>query len=201
MNGYVIRKVLAGTIGLFAVLLGITAGDASAVEYRSYVMDRNQFSCEVPTDWDLTRDEERDDEYRIYGILLSRASGESIDVSFYAADNEDFDGHEDFLARNSTNVLGETKTSREYYGPVRKVRLKGGKGFELERESLVYLSPQSKSDTSQAQKELLYVLPAAAGGFYVLHYTAPRELFQASLPVFRRVADSFAPRKQAPSNR
>ncbi|MBT0653084.1 hypothetical protein [Geomobilimonas luticola] len=198
MTRHFVRKALVGTIGLFVALLGLTVGDASAAgEYRPYVMDGSHFSCEIPTDWDLTRDEEKDEEYRIYGILLTKESGASIDISFYAADNEDFNGHKDFLKRNSTNILGETKNSREQYGPVKKVQLKGGQGFGLERERLVYLSPQSKSDASEALKELLYVLPAATGGFYVLHYSAPRELFQDSLPVFRRVADSFVPRKLA----
>jgi hypothetical protein len=170
---------------------------ASAEQYKSYVMDHNYFSCEIPIDWGLMRDEERDKEYNIYEILLTQASGASIYVSYYAKDNEDFSDYKNFLARNSKNIAGETQNSREKYGQVKKVQLNGGKGFELERERLIYLSPKSKSDLSEAIKELLYVIPSDTGGFYVLHYTAPSAYFEDLLPVFKKVAESFMPQKSA----
>ncbi len=190
---------LVGLISCLAAVLTISIGTASAAEqYRNYVMDQNYFSCEVPVGWDLVREKEKDEEYHIYEIILRKTPGASIYVSYYAKDNEDFSDYKNFLARNSKNILGETKNSREQYGPVKEIQLKGGKGFELERERLVYLFPQSKSDESAAIKELLYVLPSAAGGFYVLHYTAPQEFFEDLLPVFKKVAASFMPQKSEP---
>lgn len=127
-------------------------------------------------------------------MLIKSSGGKipaSIYVSYYAKDNEDFSDYKNFLERNSKNILGETKNSREKYGPAKKIQLNGGKGFEIDRERLVYLSPQSKSDVSEAIKELLYVLPSVTDGFYVLHYTAPREYFEDLLPVFKKVAGSF----------
>jgi ankyrin repeat protein len=189
--------VLLGAIGFFAAVILIAAGKCSAAgQYRNYVMDNNYFSCEIPIDWELTREKEKDEEYRIYEIMLTPKGGQisaSIVVSYYAKDNEDFSDHNNFLARNSRNILGETKNSREEYGPVKEVRLKGGAGFELGRERLVFLSPKSKSDASEAIKELLYVLPSSEGGFHVLHYKAPREFFDGLLPVFKKVAGSFMP--------
>jgi len=179
----------------------IMAGQCQAAvqEYRNYVMDQDYFSCEIPMGWKLARDEEKDKEYNIYEILLTKSSGgkipASIYVSYYAKDNGDFNDYKDFLRRNSKNVAGETQNSREKYGPVRKIQFKGSEGFELERERSVFLSPQSKSDISEAIKELLYVLPSVTGGFYVLHYTAPREYFEDLLPVFKQVTESFMPQK------
>lgn len=188
---------LLGGIGFFAAVLLIATGKGSAAgQYRNYVMDNNYFSCEIPVDWDLAREKEKDEEYRIYEIMLTPKSGgisAHIAVSYYAKDNEDFSDYKNFLARNSRNVLGETKNSREEYGPVKEMQLKGGAGFELGRERLVYLSPKSKSDESVAIKELLYVLPSAGGGFHVLRYEAHREHFEEHLPVFRKVASSFMP--------
>lgn len=198
-SNLLIRKMLVGAISYFAVFLAIiSTGTVSAAEqYQNYVMDQNYFSCEIPTDWDLVREKEKDEEYHIYEIMLLKTPGASIYVSYYAEDNEDFIDYKNFLARNSKNILGETKNSRENYGPIKETQLNGGKGFELERERLVYLSLNSKSDASEAIKELLYVLPAATGGFYVLHYTAPKESFEDLLPVFKKVTTSFQPQKTA----
>ncbi|MBA4389875.1 MAG: hypothetical protein C0399_02935 [Syntrophus sp. (in: bacteria)] len=171
---------------------------ATGEQYKSYVMDHNYFSCEIPIGWGLMRDEEKDKEYNIYEILLTQASGALIYVSYYAKDNEDFNNYKDFLRRNSKNVAGETQNSREKYGPIKKIQLNGGNGFELERERLIYLSPKSKSDLSEAIKELLYVIPSETGGFYVLHYKAPGAYFEVLLPVFKKVAESFMPQKSAP---
>ncbi|MBA4417420.1 MAG: hypothetical protein C0392_05880 [Syntrophus sp. (in: bacteria)] len=200
--GHSIKKVLVGAISFIAAVFIISTGEALAAEqYYNYVMDQGYFSCEIPIDWDLVREKEKDEEYNIYEIRLIKSSGGktplSIYVSYYAKDNEDFSDYKSFLKRNSKNVAGETENSREKYGPVKKIQLNGGKGFELERERLVYLSPKSKSDASEAIKELLYVLPLAAGGFYVLHYTAPREYFEDLLPVFKKVAESFMPQQSA----
>ena len=197
-----IKKVLVGAISFFAVVLIISTGKVSVAEqYHNYVMDQDYFSCEIPMGWNLVREEEKDEEYNIYEILLTKSSGGKIPaaiyVSYYAKDNEDFSDYKNFLERNSKNIAGETKNFREKYGPVKKIQLKGGNGFELERERLVYLSPQSKFDVSEAIKELLYVLPSDTGGFYVLHYTAPREYFEELLPVFKKVAESFIPQKSA----
>lgn len=163
-------------------------------KFKSYVMDKNYFSCIVPVDWDLEREKERDEEYRIYEIqLIGPDVGRetmSIFVSFYAKDNEDFNGYRDFVKSNSSNVAGETKTSRENYQPVKNVKVAGRKAKLLVRERQVFLFPNSKSDDSVKIKEKLYVLPAKAG-FYVLHFKAPSEAYPAYLPVFERVAESF----------
>lgn len=167
---------------------------AKGGQFKSYSMDNNYFACSVPTAWTLERDKEKDEEYKIYEIQLSAPKAEkaptSVFVSYYAKDNEDFNGHEDFINRNSQNVLGKTKSSRETYEPLKKITIAGRKGFELSNEVLEYLHPQSKSDESVQMKEKMYVLPAK-DGFYVLKFSAQREAFIENRPIFEKIAMSF----------
>lgn len=197
------KKPLIAVLCFFTAVLFVVAGKGAAAESsRHYVMDHDYFSCDIPNGWDLERDKDSDEEYRIYEIVLSRpAEGQlpaTIGVSYYAEDNEDFTGYQNFLARNSQNAVGEMQNSREKYGPVREIRLGGGSGFELERDRLIYLFPDSRSDASAEIRELIYVLPAATGGFYVLHYSAPLDAFEGLLPIFRKVAASFRPQAPPP---
>jgi hypothetical protein len=157
-------------------------------------MDHGYFSCSIPAAWTLEREKEKDEEYRIFEIQLL-APGEnkapaSVFVSYYARDNEDFAGYEDFIGRNSKNALGETSSAREKYEPVGKIKLGGRRAFALAREKMVFLHPESKSDESVWLKEKMYVLPAKEG-FYVLHFSAPKDLFMENLPVFEKIAKSF----------
>jgi hypothetical protein len=167
---------------------------AGAVKFKAYAMDNKYFTCLIPAVWTLQRDKDQDEEYKIYEVqLIAPKSGKeatSIFVSYYAKDNEDFNGYADFVKRNSRNVAGETKNARENYAPVKSSSLNGRKALLLARERMVYLHPESKSDESVQLKEKLYVLPAKAG-FYVLHFSAPKEDFTANLSTFERVAKSF----------
>ena len=163
-------------------------------QFKNYAMDNNYFSCNIPADWRLLRDKDKDEEYKIYEIQLlapkSDKAPTSVFVSYYAKDNEDFNGYEDFVKSNSRNVAGETKTSRELFEPIKKITFSGRKGFELSRERMVSLHPESKSDESVQLKEKLYVLPSK-DGFYVLHFSAQKTAFIAHLPVFEKIAKSF----------
>jgi len=167
---------------------------AKAVQFTPYAMDNNYFTCSVPADWSLERDQEKDEDYKIYEIQLlapkSEKASTAINVSYYAKDNEDFSDYQNFISRNSKNVLGETKSAREMYEPLKKVTLAGRKGFELSNEVMEYLHPESKSDESVQMKEKMYVLPAKEG-FYVLKFSAEKTAFIANLPIFEKVAKSF----------
>jgi len=165
--------------------------------YVPYCMDSSYFSCDVPSDWSLSREEEKDKEYRIFEIFLSAPESDKVSVeirvSYYAADNEDFVDYSDFIERNSTNILGETQNAREKYEPVMQTLLGKRTAFELVRERMEYLHPETKSDESAELKEKLFVLPAI-DGFYVLHYAAPQSLFAKYLPVFDHISRSFTGR-------
>jgi hypothetical protein len=173
---------------------GVAPAPKAAAQFKKYSMDHGYFSCLIPTAWTLEREKEKDAEYGIYEIQLlapgAQQAPASVFVSYYSKNNEDFDGSADFIDRNSTNALGETKSERESYEPVKKIKLGVRKGFELAREKLAYLHPESKSEESVQLKEKLYVLPAKEG-FYVLHFSAPAGLFAENLPVFEKIARSF----------
>jgi len=187
-----VAKPLTGTAAKASGLQ--TAAKAAAKQFKKYTMDNDYFSCAIPAAWTLEREKDKDEEYKIYEIqLLAPETGKaptSIFVSYYAKENEDFAGYQDFIDRNSKNVAGETKSERETFEPVKKTVLGGRQGFELARVRLVYLHPESKSDESVKLKEKLYVLPAKEG-FYVLNFSAPEVSFLKHLKVFEQVASSF----------
>lgn len=171
-----------------------TQAKTKGVQFNPYAMDNGYFSCSVPATWMLERDKEKDEQYRIYEIQLLAPKSEkaptSVFVSYYAKDNGDFSNYQNFISRNSKNVLGETKSTRETYEPLKKITIAGRKGFELSNEVLEYLHPQSKSDESVQMKEKMYVLPAK-DGFYVLKFSAQKAAFMENLPIFEKIARSF----------
>ncbi|MFA6433995.1 MAG: hypothetical protein WCW52_04805 [Elusimicrobiales bacterium] len=189
------------------------AAKPAAPQFTGYTMDKDYFSCAIPSGWRLEREKARDEKYKIYeieliapvvrspasaspksapkaGLQAAAGSPTAIYVSYYAKDNADFSGYKDFIERNSANILGETKNERESYSPVKQIKLNGRAAFELSRAKLAYLHPESKSGESVKLKEKLYVLPAI-DGFYVLHFTASAAGFQKSLNIFEKVAGSF----------
>ena len=172
---------------------GLVEGKAPA-GFKRYAMDNDYFSCDVPADWFLKRDQENDEEYDIYEIELvaprSEKTPTAIFVSYHSKNSDDFADYKDFIERNSKNIAGETKNKRESYEPVKKTKLAKREAFELSRERLVFLHPESKSDESVQLKEKHYVLPAKEG-FYVLHFTAAKTLFAQYSKVFEKVAGSF----------
>lgn len=185
------------TVSMLSLMAAACAGaqaKAKGVQFKPYSMDNGYFSCSVPADWSLERDKDKDEEYKIYEIQLLSPKAEkaptSVFVSYYAKDNEDFNGYEDFVRRNTRNVAGETKNSREIFEPAKEMKLSGRKALLLARERVVSLHPKSKSDETVQLKEKLYVLPAQ-DGFYVLHFSAQKTAFIANLPVFEKIAKSF----------
>ncbi|HCC47401.1 MAG TPA: hypothetical protein DEQ38_04700 [Elusimicrobia bacterium] len=185
------------TVSMLSLLAAACAGaqaKGKAAQFKNFAMENNYFSCSVPAAWSMERDQEKDEEYKIYEIqLLAPVSGKaptSVFVSYYAKDNADFNGYQDYVNSNSKNVLGETKSARENYEPVKDITLAGRKALLLSRERMVFLHPTTKSDESVQLKEKLYVLPAKAG-FYVLHFSAPKDSFLANLGTFEKIAKSF----------
>jgi len=179
-----------------AAALAAAGGTArpAARQLKTYTMDNNYFSCGAPEGWSMVREKDRDEKYEIYEIEFlaprSAKSPATIRVSYYSKDNPDFSGYEDFIESNSQNILGETKSERENYDPVKKIKLNGRKAFELSRTKMTYLHPESKSEESEQRKDKIYVLPAKAG-FYVLKFSAPTAAFVENLPVFEKTAKSF----------
>lgn len=192
MKNLILASMLC-SLACASACAGVPAKGAAAT-YKKYSMDNNYFSCSIPSGWDLNRDKDEDEKYKIYEIQLDFPSAgkapTTIKVSYYSKESTDFSGYQNFLDRNSSNALGETKSERELYEPVKKIKLAGRKAFELSREMMQYLHPESKSDESVQLKEKLYVVPAKEG-FYVISFSAEKTDYLANLPVFEKVAKSF----------
>lgn len=186
--------VLTVSMLSFMAAAACAGAQAGRLAYKAFSMDNNYFSCQVPEAWSQERDAEKDAEYKIYEVQLiapkAAKAPTSIFISYFAKDNEDFNGYEDFIRRNSKNVAGETKTARETYEKPKNIILGGRKAVLLARDRMVYLHPESKSDESVRLKEKLYVVPAKEG-FYVLHFSAEAAAFAGNLAVFEKVAKSF----------
>ena len=154
---------------------------------------QDRFSCAPPAGWEARRDRENEVKTRIQKLELLGPRAEKAPViiyaSFYGAANTSFAGCEDFIERNSKNILGETESDTEKFSPVAKTTLAGKKAFVFDSEIKEYLRPESKSEESVIIKEKFYVAPAQ-GGFFVLHYYAPASAFNKHLPVFRKFAAS-----------
>ncbi len=157
------------------------------------VAGSDRFICTPPAGWESKRDREQEARTRIQNLELLGPGADKAPViiyaSFYGAANTAFAGYEDFIERNSKNILGETESDTEKFSPVTKTTLAGKKAFVFESEIKEYLHPESKSEESVIIKEKFYVAPAK-GGFFVLHYYAPSSAFNKHLPVFKKFVAS-----------
>jgi hypothetical protein len=162
--------------------------------FQKFVMDNNYFSCEIPKNWEFERNKEDEEKYKVFKIKLfapgTEKSPTTIYVTFYAKENKLFNDYNDFIERNSKDLFGGTGDENEKYTPVKKITLNKKKAFYFEVEAKEYLEPESKSEEFVIIKERYYVLPSK-NGFYVLHYTASKPVFQKHLPVFKKVLSSF----------
>jgi hypothetical protein len=163
-------------------------------EYLLFKMENNYFSCEIPKNWELKRDREKERKSKVYKIELLGPRVEKapviIYVAYYDRGNNSFKDHADFIERNSKNILGESRSDTEKFSPVRKTMLNKKKAFEFESEIQEYLHPESKSSESVVIKEKFYVIPAKKG-FFVLHYFAPKSVFARHLGVFSNIVRTF----------
>ncbi|MBF0253102.1 MAG: hypothetical protein HQL29_04725, partial [Candidatus Omnitrophica bacterium] len=69
------------------------------------------FVCPTPEGWDRTDNDPYYGDERTYLISFNGPSADGVSVliyiEFYGEGNEDFDGYEDFVNRNTTNVFDE----------------------------------------------------------------------------------------------
>ena len=149
------------------------------------------FTCALPADWSR-QDDERKPGDQTYELLLLGPRAENapvmIFVSFFGAGNNEFKDYADFVTRNTTDLWSDQPKAE-----ARKITLHGRNALTFEFEQRTFLHPESKSDESVVIREKFYVLLAKDRvGFFVLHYSAPKSVFAEHLPVFERVANSFA---------
>ena len=170
------------------------AGPAQAAKYTRYNME--SFTCDVPGDWEVKRDKEKEIKAKIRKLELLGPRAENAPVLLYAAHHRKgsaaFADYKDFIERNSKHILGETESDTEKFSPVKETSLAGKKAFEFDSEIKEYLHPENKSDESVLIKEKFYVIPAK-DGFFVLHYYSPSSAFNKHLPAFKKLVATFKP--------
>jgi hypothetical protein len=166
-----------------------TAAAAKKAAPGGSAVSADRFSCVPPAGWEVTRDRAKEGKTRIQKLELAGPGADKAPVliyaAFYGAGNTSFAGYEDFIERNSKNILGETVSETEKFSPVKKITLSGKKAFKFDSEIKEYLHPESKSEESVVIKEDFYVVPAG-DGFFVLHYYSPASAFKKHLPVFKK---------------
>ena len=166
------------------------AEDASSKEPA---MAEDRFHCLSPAGWKAMRNRKKESGTGIQKLALSGPRADKAPVliyaSFYGPSNAVFQGYEDFIERNSKNILGETESDTEKFSPVKKTVLAGRNVFAFDSEIKEYLNPESGSGGSVVIKEKFYVEPSE-DGFFVLRYYAPASVYGKYLPVFEKFASS-----------
>lgn len=164
---------------------------APAQAYKAFAIEDKTFSCDVPADWQQQRDLEKEKRDKTPQLQLLGARAENSPVmiyaAFYAQEGDYFDGYQDFIDRNSKDSWGDTE---DKYSAVKETALGGRKAFVFDREVKTSLNPESPSGETVQIMEKFYVLPAK-GGFYALHFYAPKSVYKKHLPVFERLAKTF----------
>ncbi len=164
-------------------------------QYRQYIMEGGYFKCEIPKDWAAARFETSEKLRKIYGVEISYPGAQGgaavkIDIDYYAKDTPLFKDMEDFIKRNSQDPIVKIKENK--YGPVKDILAAGRNGKTFERETFVFIPPDSTTAVKTAIKEKLAVIPAKEG-FYALRYYSPSSAYKKHMPIFDKVLKSFQP--------
>jgi hypothetical protein len=196
----VIQAGLFAAVLLIQLLISIQPAVSETDAPAQFGIEGGHFTCALPDDWQYEIDgpqedaeylEEGEEADNTYQLLLLGPSAEGVPVmifvSYFGPDNYDFNGYQDFIGRNTTNVLGE-----RIAGEVKSTAVNGRDAFWFEREKKTFLYPESKSEAAVMIKDSVYVLQGNnRPGFFVLEYTAPSSVFGQYADVFEGVVNSF----------
>ncbi len=155
---------------------------------KKFGIEGGHFTCIVPKDWELVENGLKYNTRFHITFTGPRAEGAPVlmDVSYFGVGNKFFKDSQDFVTRNTIDLLDETIAIPE------KVRVNGMEAIKIEYEIKEYLHPEAKDDASVMVKEKFYVLLArGCRGFFVLHFLSPSSAYAEHLPVFEKVAASF----------
>ena len=165
------------------------AAGVQGKEFKAFSID-GYFSCDVPQKWQLEKKTDQE-KMGVYKIELIAPDAQKVPVTLYVSyfsnGNKYFKDYKDYVDSNSQDDMA---AATDKYSPVTDKILNKRKAFAFDREEKHYLHPDNKSDESVILKEKFYVLPAKEG-FFVMHFSAPKEVYSKHLPVFERVARTF----------
>ncbi len=178
--------------GLFFATVAFTEDTETP---KQYVIEGNYFKCELPDGWSINRNKISDEASKVYGMeavgpRTKQGVPVRITVDYYSANNTLFKNSSEYIDRNSKESLIKIKGDK--YGPVKTITVSGRKAKTFEKETSIYLPPNSPMAVEIPIKRKLVVLPASEG-FYVLYYDAPASVYEEYFPCFERVLESFTP--------
>ncbi len=158
-------------------------------------LNNSYFSASLPEGW--TQDIRRGADSQVFILELKKVTDAKIPVFIYLRyypNKSDFSNYQDFIEANSKNLFGETSTSKEQYGPVKKITVNGGEAFYLTKDYKHYLKLNKKSDEFANIKNVHIVIPSNES-FYVLTYRSEASDTDKYFDVFNRIVKSFKPLK------
>lgn len=171
--------------------------------YDKFVMDHDYFSCYLPADWKLERDQEGDEKAGIFEITLTMPGktkpedGEKnfspdplIYVGFYAKNNKQNKTYESFIKDYEELALKNEGSDKSHYKKPAQMLFNGEKAMAIEYE--VYQEkPNGPLVTIQYWLKAKFIVINAKEGFYVLAYKSPQKFYDKYLPAFEEVTKTF----------
>lgn len=152
-------------------------------------IETGYFSCTLPEGWTRQDDDGRDD--KSYMIIFYGPRAESspvmIYIEYFADGSKYFDDDADFIERNTFDSWEDKLIAYP-----KATLINGVKGVWFEREQETSLNPESPLSGTVMVKEKFYVFRGKdQKGFFVLHYYAPKSVFDVHSEKFEKIAGSF----------
>ncbi|HWA97092.1 MAG TPA: hypothetical protein VG713_01305 [Pirellulales bacterium] len=178
---------------LFAAV-GRAEPQPGAIEYRRIELRDGHFACDIPRDWEMSRDEHEEARIHYAGFfLVGPRQGDplppTISARYFAPDNTLFKDADAYLSRQLqpglVQVQGETTSA------VREATLDGQPAKTFTRNTFDFVPPESLDSKRIDVREQYWVAPHRKG-FVVLKFTAPTASFDRWHPAFARLIATFA---------
>ena len=165
--------------------------------YKQYIIKEEHFRCELPENWSVNVNRLSDKIEKIYGVEAVGPGTEGrvpvrITVDYYSPGNTLFKNSGEYIDRNSKESLIKIKGDK--YGPVKTITVSQRKAKTFEKETAMYLPPDTPMAKEVRIKAKVIVLPASASeGFYVLRYHAGVREYPKYSAMFEHTVRSFRP--------
>ncbi len=163
--------------------------------YKQYIIKEEHFRCELPENWSTNVGGLSDKIERVYGVEAVGPGTEEgvpvrITVDYYSASNTLFKSSSEYIDCNSKE--GPIKIKGDKYGPVKTITVSQHKAKTFERETSIYLPPDTPMAKEVRIKEKIVVV-SASEGFYVLRYYAGASEYTKYSAIFEHTLKSFRP--------
>lgn len=163
--------------------------------YKQYIIKEEHFRCELPENWSANVDRLADKIERVYGVEAVGPGTEEgvpvrITVDYYSAGNTLFKSSGEYIDCNSKE--GPIKIKGDKYGPVKTITVSQREAKTFEKETSIYLPPDTPMAKEVRIKENIVVV-SASEGFYVLRYYAGASEYTEYSAIFEHTLKSFKP--------